>query len=829
MNPARPIFLCSLILGTLATAKAAITPEQARLLPPPADHKIDFAREIKPIFEASCIKCHGRGKEKGGLRIDTRDTLLKGGDSGVVVVPGKSAESLLIALVQGFDPESIMPKKGSRLSAAQIGQLRAWIDQGLPWDSAISFGRLEPINLKPHRPELPPGSKNAKAIDRLLNAYFTAHQFKPPAPVNDRLYARRVYLDIIGLLPSPGDLDRFVADRRSDKRERLVQQLLANDRGYAENWLTFWNDLLRNDYKGTGYIDGGRKQITTWLYSALLTNMPYDQFVTELINPTPASEGFTKGIIWRGVVNASQTPQMQAAQSICQVFMGVNLKCASCHDSFINDLTLADAYGLAGIYAEGPLEMVRCDRPTGKKAELKFIYPELGPIDPNVDKPARLRRLAEIISRPADGRLTRTLVNRLWQRFFGRGLVEPVDDMEKSAWNPDLLDWLASDFVDHHYDVRYLIQQIVTSRAYQLPAVNLGEQAQADFVFHGPGVRRLSAEQFRDSLTSITGIGYSAPATEIAASESEQKKFALRLTPAWIWNDPHAADKAKPGHLYFRKTVRLPTAPNDATAAIICDNSFTLFVNGHPVGSGSEFKTAFLFDLKPWLKAGENVFAVDAVNNLADNTPPNGEPPAGSENPAGLLFYARLRLAEPASTLDFVSDGSWICSETKAESWELPAFAARDWNAAIKLGDIGMLPWRASKEYIAGKMAAAYPGKVRAALVGADPLMTAMGRPNREQVLTTRPTTATTLEALELTNGETLAEILHRGAENLVNAQTPRTSKLVKALYTETFGRNPTRGELRSALAFVGQPAHSAGIEDLLWALTMSPEFQLIY
>ncbi len=250
----------------------------------------------------------------------------------------------------------------------------------------------------------------------------------------------------------------------------------------------FWNDLLRNDYKGTGYIDGGRKQITRWLYSALLTNMPYDEFVAELVNPTPDSEGFTKGIVWRGVVNASQTPQMQTAQNIAQVFMGVNLKCASCHDSFINDLTLADAYGLAGIYADGPLEMVHCDKPTGKKAELKFLYPELGAMDPKADKPARLKRLAEIITQRQDGRLTRTLVNRLWQRFMGRGLIEPVDDMEKTAWNPDLLDWLAEDFAAHNYDVKHLIRQILTSRAYQLPAVNLGEQHTAGLCL--PAARR---------------------------------------------------------------------------------------------------------------------------------------------------------------------------------------------------------------------------------------------------------------------------------------------------------------------------------------------------
>ena len=86
--------------------------------------------------------------------------------------------------------------------------------------------------------------------------------------------------------------------------------------------------------------------------------------------------------MWRGVVNASQTPEMQAAQNISQVFMGVNLKCASCHDSFINDWQLADAYGLASIYADRPLEMVECDRPTGKTAPMKFLYAELGSIDP---------------------------------------------------------------------------------------------------------------------------------------------------------------------------------------------------------------------------------------------------------------------------------------------------------------------------------------------------------------------------------------------------------------------------------------------------------------
>jgi hypothetical protein len=444
-------------------------------------------------------------------------------------------------------------------------------------------------------------------------------------------------------------LAEFIADKRPDKRERLAARLLGQDRDYAEHWLTFWNDLLRNDYKGTGYIDGGRKQITAWLYSALLTNLPYDKFVAQLIEAAPGSEGFTKGIVWRGVVNASQTPQMQAAQNISQVFMGVNLKCASCHDSLVNDFTLADAYGLAGIYAEEPLEMVQCDKPTGHTAELKFIYPELGAIDPKADKAARLQRLAEIITERQNGRLTRTLVNRLWQRLLGRGLVEPVDDMEKAAWNADLLDWLAEDFASHNYDVRHLLQRIVTSRAYQLPAVNLGELNTPDFVFRGPAVRRMSAEQFRDAVTSLTGIGYAAPATE------------------------------------------------------------------------------------------------------------------------------------------------------------------------------------ATKEFPLLKKSLTAPGKTRASLVPADPLMVALGRPNREQVVTTRPMAATTLQALEMTNGETLADILKRGAQNLVAEAGGKTNTLIASIYQNALGRKPTRKELPVAREMVGEPARAEGVEDLLWSIVMLPEFQLIY
>jgi hypothetical protein len=623
----------ALTLGT--AAGAPLTPDQIHSLPPPTKRRVEFNRDIRPILTSSCIQCHARGRAKGGLQIDTRETLLRGGDSGPVVVAGQSQASLLIALVAGVDPDEVMPRKGSRLTAAQIGLLRAWIDQGLAWDPAISFARPAPLNLLPHSPRLETASASpAHPIDQFLQHYFKTNHFRPGPVIEDRLFARRAWLDVIGLLPPGDELESFLKDARPNKRALLVERLLADDRHYAEHWLSFWNDLLRNDYRGTGYIDGGRKQITSWLYSALVTNLPYDQFVAQLINPTTNSEGFTRGIVWRGVVNASQSPPLQAAQNISQVFMGVNLKCASCHDSFINDWRLSDSYDLASVYSDAPLQLFQCDKPTGQTAAARFIYPELGEIDPAADKPARLTRLAEIIAGPKDGRLPRTLVNRLWARFFGHGLVEPVDDMEQPAWNPDLLDWLAEDLVAHHYDVKHTIASMLTSQAYQLPAVNLTESK--SYVFHGPGVRRMTAEEFRDALGQITGV--------------------------WF---PKAA-----------------------------------------------------------FGAGTN--------------------------------------------------------------------------------------------------------QIRASLVAADPLAVALGRPNREQVVTSRPTVATTLQALELTNGDTLAKVLHRGAEQLAAAD-PSPDALVDRLYRNALGRLPRGTEKSLATDLLGQPARQDGVEDLLWAMVMLPEFQLIY
>jgi len=352
-----------------------------------------------------------------------------------------------------------------------------------------------------------------------------------------------------------------------------------------------------------------------------------------------------------------------------------------------------------------------------------------------------------------------------------------------------------------------------------LPAVDLGEGQATNYVFTGPDVRRMTAEQFRDALTSLTGAGYSSPEAQVPMDESVKQKFGPKLPAQWIWNDSRAAEDAKVGAIYLRKTVHLAAVPEEANALVYCDNSFEMFVNGHKAGAGADYSKPFMLDLKPWLKPGDNLVAVLATNASA-----------AAPNPAGLFVYARLRAGPRGKeqVLDFVSDRSWRVSDKETAGWEQPGFDARDWTAASELGAANIAPWKLQSETMAAQFEARIESLVRAALVSADQLAVALGRPNREQVVTTRASTATTLQALELTNGKTLADALHKGAANLMqeNASGP---VLVRSIYLEAMGRSPTRGELALAEGLVGSKPTPEGVEDFLWATVMLPEFQLIY
>ena len=476
---------------------------------PSENQEIGLVTNVRMVMAHNCYKCHSGAKIEGELRLDEKEFVFQGGENGPVILPGNSADSELIRRITlPKNHKKLMPAKGKQLSDEEIALLAFWIDQGAPWPEGVSQQSIYRVaDLAPRNPTLPPAKSGLEnPIDRWVDAYFQANKISWQKTAEDRVFLRRLYLDIIGLLPSPAELKSFEQDPNPQKRSAWAEKLLERKDDYTQHWLTFWNDILRNDYTGTGYITNGRFAITDWLYTSIRDNKPYNQLVKELLNPTEKSKGFIEGIRWRGTVNASQRTEMQAAQNVGQVILGLNLKCASCHDSFVSDWELEEAYAFANIFADSTLEISRCEIPTGKFAKTKILWEELGNIDSTASKAEKLRQLADNLVQPANGRMYRTFVNRIWKQLMGRGIVEPVDEMDNLPWSQDLLDWLAVDFVENGYNIKRLILQITSSKIYQMesfPVASPDLLLAADFTFQGMVRKRMTAEQFSDAVGNL--------------------------------------------------------------------------------------------------------------------------------------------------------------------------------------------------------------------------------------------------------------------------------------------------------------------------------------
>ncbi len=783
-------------------------------------HAIDFAHDVAPILRKHCVKCHGGAEAEGGFSINTRALFLESD----AARPGSSAESRFIELIRSTDDDERMPPKDlPPLSPEETETLAEWVDEGLPWTEAFTFAESTyQAPLLPREVSLP-GPADANPIDQIIDDYLNQRGLPPIEPVDDATFLRRASLDLIGLLPTPEHLAEYLSDASKTKRERLIDQLLENEIAYTEHWLTFWNDLLRNDYDGTGFITGGRKQISQWLYRSLIDNKPFDQFTRELVAPpSDASRGFIDGIKWRGNVSAGQTNEIQFAQSVAQSFLGINLKCASCHDSFIDRWKLSDAYSLAAVYSQQPLEIHRCDKPIGKTAKPGWLFPELGEIQKDAPRDQRLKQLADLVTDPNNGRYSRTIVNRLWAQMMGRGIVHPLDAMHTEPWNEDLLDFLANFLVESGYDLKAVLRLIAISRAYGSRSESLDHdpQTELEYVYRGRRAKRMTAEQYLDAVWQLSGAGpneFDAPVTRGKVDKDQVDQIDLK--GEWIWGDSAADGKAPAAgeQLVFRKTIDLPAGVVSGAAVVTADNSFELYIGRRKVAAGDDWTRPQTIAMGGRFKKGNNEFVIVARNA--------GESP----NLAGLFFEARLILAD-GSVVEVASDASWQYTDG-------PPVGGREgrlgrivgpWKGIISLGrpDVYSSVDAPAKRALATGVSRE-SSMVRASLLKSDFLMRSLGRPNRDQIVTSRPADLTTLEAIDLANRDTLAGAIASGAERL-RANDPSTRDFVSEIYRFALSREPTGAEWKTIAEELGDDPTAESIEDLLWAICVMPEFMMV-
>jgi hypothetical protein len=341
------------------------------VLPPAASAKVDFSRDIEPLFTKRCQLCHGPQQQMSGLRLDQKDAALKGGTSGKDILPGNSAGSRLIRLVSGAEAK-VMPPMGARLTPTEIGLLRAWIDQGVVWpmqQTGVGKGSTHWAFQKITRPTPPVTRDRAWArnpIDSFILAKLESKSIKPSAEASKTTLLRRVSLDITGLPPTPQEVDNFLHDDRPDAYERLVDRLLESPH-YGEKWARYWLDLAR--YADSDGYEKDRSRPWAWRYrqwviEALNRDLPYDQFTIQQLAgdllpdrnmDTLVATGFNRNTLTNreGGTDPEQFRDEQVldrAATLGTVWMGLTVGCAQCHNHKYDPISQKEFYQLTAFF-----------------------------------------------------------------------------------------------------------------------------------------------------------------------------------------------------------------------------------------------------------------------------------------------------------------------------------------------------------------------------------------------------------------------------------------------------------------------------------------------
>ena len=354
-------------------------------------------------------------------------------------------------------------------------------------------------------------------VDRQLAAQWRRLGIAPSPPADDREFIRRASLDICGTLPTVAEATDYASDRRPDKRERLVDRLLERPE-YASYFALKWADILRN--RGLGYATSRQREGTTlfagWIRDNLAANVPYDRFVASILTASGSQETNPPAVWYRTVRTKSDY-----VESVAQAFLGIRIQCAQCHHHPAERWSQADYYQLAAVFARVGRKggFADAEVPTSETIYLadegEVLHPRTGqpmaPAPPG-GEPFKLgryddprRSLADWMAAPDNPYFARTMANRMWGHFFGRGIIHPIDDARSTnpPSNPELLDALARDFVEHGYDIKHLIRVICNSAAYAASSTptDLNADDVQSFARYYP--KRLSAEALLDALGQV--------------------------------------------------------------------------------------------------------------------------------------------------------------------------------------------------------------------------------------------------------------------------------------------------------------------------------------
>ncbi len=513
---------------------------------------VDYARDVRPIIQKHCVRCHGEKKQEGGLRLDVRRRALAGGDSGPAVVAGKGGE--LLKRVEARDEKKVMPPAG-QLADAEIATLRAWVEQGAKWPDELAgkepseeHWAFKPIK----RPEVPKVSREPKAIVHPIDAFILAklsdNKLSPAPAADKRTLIRRLHLDLIGLPPTPAEVDAFLKDNTPTAYEKVVDKLLASPH-FGERWGRHWLDLARFA-ESDGYENDNLRpnawRFRDWVVSAINDDMPFDQFTVAqlagdlLPNATDEQKtaaGFHRNTLWNSAASGDKEEFRTYAikdrtDTTGLVWMGLTVGCAQCHSHKYDPVSHREYYQLyaffnrsenAEVKLAGAKEFIPTLKDVARETRIhtrgNFLAPGavvkpgtpgfLPPLKARGDTADRLD-LAKWLVDPAHPLTVRVAVNNVWQYLFGYGLVPTPENFGLNGTrpkHPELLDWLATEYVRLKWSRKALIRTIVMSATYRQSSVRPGNTTDPNNELLARQNRfRVEAEIARDLSLATSGL-----------------------------------------------------------------------------------------------------------------------------------------------------------------------------------------------------------------------------------------------------------------------------------------------------------------------------------
>ena len=381
-SPSNPIFLRAAVIVACARVACGGT---------------DFIKDVQPIFQEHCYKCHGPERQEAAFRLDHQPSALKGGDLGIAIIPGKAEDSLLIRAVSGREPKLKMPRRGSPLNAEQIGRLTAWINDGAVWpDSAsakIEKGKDHWAFKPPVKPAVPKTAPHP--IDALVQARLSTEGLKPSTPAAPETLIRRVHLDLTGLPPSPKEVDAFVQDHSAAAFKKVVEHLLASPH-YGERWGRHWLDAARYA-DSNGYEKDPTRFIwfyRDWVINAFNRDLPYDQFIIEqlagdLLPKATQDQIVATGFLRNSMVNeeGGVDPEQFRMESmfdrmdaIGKSILGLTINCCQCHNHKYDPISQEEYYRMFA-YLNNDNEPWRVVYTPGEQMQLAQLHSQIKALD----------------------------------------------------------------------------------------------------------------------------------------------------------------------------------------------------------------------------------------------------------------------------------------------------------------------------------------------------------------------------------------------------------------------------------------------------------------